>query len=58
MNKDTEAIFNWEWMYNPILWNVFVLDEDWDEYVILQRRKMAKNTIYDSKEAYQEYLKK
>lgn len=58
LNKEAEATFNWEWMFNPILWNIFVIDEDWNDYVILQKRKMAKDTIYKSKQAYDEYLKK
>ena len=48
----TVAEFNWEWMYNPILWNVFVIWEDWNDYVIITKKKMDKNTIYPSKEFY------
>lgn len=49
---ETTVEFTWQRMFNPILWNVFVLEEDWDQYVILRRMKMDKQTIYPSKEIY------
>lgn len=50
MNNKLEI--EWERMYNPILGNIFVEGIDWDNYIVIKRTKMDKNTIYPSKEAY------
>jgi hypothetical protein len=47
----------WERMYNPILWNIFVTGVDWDNYICLRQMKMDKKTIYKDKQTYLDYIK-
>ena len=50
--------FEWKWMYNPLEWNMFIVDENNNEVVYIKRRRMPKDRVYESKEAYLDYLKK
>lgn len=44
--------FEGEWMYNPLLWNILVVWIDGDDYIILRKMKLKKNTVYKSKETF------
>jgi hypothetical protein len=54
---DNKLELEWEWMYNPILWNIFVVWQDWKDYVVVRQQRMAKDTIYKDKETYLDYIK-
>ena len=44
--------FEWYRVYNPLDWNIFVVDEDINDVVFLKRRRLPKSTVYPSKEFY------
>lgn len=50
--------FEWYRAYNPLLWNILVVDEDWYDVVIIKRVKISKSTIYESKEDFINNLNK
>jgi hypothetical protein len=49
--------FEWTWMYHPLKWNVFVTAIDWNDYVVVYRMKLRKDTVYKDKETFLDSIK-
>lgn len=44
--------FEWYRAYNPLEWNIFVIDKDWEDLVFLKRRKIPSKLTYKNKEDF------
>ena len=57
MEEKQTKEYQGEWMFNPILWDIFVTWEDGKDFIYIREVRANKQTVFPSRQAYLEYLK-
>lgn len=48
--------YEWKEWYHPLQQKVFIIAEDGKDYIVLVEKKIPKDQIYESKEAFKNYI--